>query len=313
GGVEAAPTAVGLREFAKAVQATWSVELEASDGPLKIATAPGAVDRLSLDVRRTRQILYALSCALSKRAGKGGLKAVIDAQPKADQTIAYSMTIGFAQGGLSADERDHLEKQVSRSRHVRHPAGEFLGFSVAQKLAAVLGGHVTLLDGQGGGIVRYDADVRRARPELAVNNPNAPRMANFDLGDILLVDANEISQLVVSTALSAAGWRVQAASSAEQAIELINTTSFQAAIVDLMLPRPGGDAFVRALRENQENMTIPRLALAADGSDERRAACLRAGFVDVIEKPIRPRQLVATLADAIMASDAARAAARHSA
>ena len=45
-----------------------------------------------------------------------------------------------------------------------------------------------------------------------------------------------------------------------------------------------------------EALRIAVVAVTADTSPERHTACSRAGFNGLIEKPVRPRQLVATLA-----------------
>jgi CheY-like chemotaxis protein len=50
------------------------------------------------------------------------------------------------------------------------------------------------------------------------------------------------------------------------------------------------------------NALTPVVAVTADASPERRTACERAGFSGLIEKPVRPRALVATLADILISS-----------
>jgi CheY-like chemotaxis protein len=63
---------------------------------------------------------------------------------------------------------------------------------------------------------------------------------------------------------------------------------------------------VRTLRRiSGPNQFTPILAVTADVSAERKASCQQAGFDAVIEKPIRPRALVAALADVLIA-DASR-------
>ena len=79
---------------------------------------------------------------------------------------------------------------------------------------------------------------------------------------------------------------------------------YQAILTDIHMPGGNGDMVVRSLRRAiGPNQLTPILAVTADLSAERRAACEAAGFTTLIEKPIRPRALVATLADVLMADE----------
>jgi CheY-like chemotaxis protein len=103
--------------------------------------------------------------------------------------------------------------------------------------------------------------------------------------------------------LIAAGWRVEIVSDAAQAITRIGQRRYQVILTDVHMPNGGGEAVLKAARTgNGLNALTPVVAVTADTSPERRAACTRAGFNGLIEKPIRPRPLVATLADILIAS-----------
>jgi hypothetical protein len=47
---------------------------------------------------------------------------------------------------------------------------------------------------------------------------------------------------------------------------------------------------------------VPILALTADATAECRMACEKLGFSGLIEKPVRPRALVAALADTLLSA-----------
>ena len=86
---------------------------------------------------------------------------------------------------------------------------------------------------------------------------------------------------------------------------------YQAILTDIHLPDESGDMILSTLRTTPgPNSEIPVLAVTADLTDTRRTACKAAGFVAMIEKPIRPRTMVATLADILMMGDSPDAWAR---
>ncbi|KCZ65911.1 hypothetical protein L53_00960 [Hyphomonas sp. L-53-1-40] len=78
------------------------------------------------------------------------------------------------------------------------------------------------------------------------------------------------------------------------------------------MPGATGDEVLKAIRDGRgPNALAPVIAVTADVSPERRLACEEAGFTTIIEKPIRPRALVATLVDILLADRAAAAEADH--
>jgi CheY-like chemotaxis protein len=146
--------------------------------------------------------------------------------------------------------------------------------------------------------------VYRAGPRLAVEAPHKPRRRSLTLGHILIAEDHAVSALVMSRALTAAGWKVDVVVNAADAVACAMAAPFQAILADIHMPGGSGENIVRTLRATQgPNQLAPILAVTAETGAERRAACERAGFTAMIEKPIRPRALVATLADVLMADE----------
>lgn len=146
--------------------------------------------------------------------------------------------------------------------------------------------------------------VLRAGPRLAAQAPHKPRMRSLTLGHILIAEDHDVSTLVMSRALTAAGWKIDTVANGEAAIANAMAARYQAILTDIHMPGVNGEMVVRALRRSDgPNQLTPILAVTADLSAERRAACEAAGFTALIEKPIRPRALVATLADVLMADE----------
>ena len=160
-----------------------------------------------------------------------------------------------------------------------------------------------------------DIPVRKAGPRLvaspAPEKTIRPQMGKFDLGRILVIEDHAASALVITEALRAAGWEVDHAPNASAAREYVFDVGYQAILTDIHLPDESGDMILRTLRMTPgPNSEIPVLAVTADLTDARRMACKAAGFIAMIEKPIRPRALVATLADILMMGDSPDAWAR---
>ena len=123
----------------------------------------------------------------------------------------------------------------------------------------------------------------------------------FDLGEILVAEDHDTTAFVIRESLVAAGWRVECVPDATIAAQRLAVRRYQAILSDVHMPGGGGEAVLRAARFGPgHNSTIPILALTADATPERREACEKLGFSGLIEKPVRPRALVAALADTLL-------------
>jgi two-component system, OmpR family, KDP operon response regulator KdpE len=92
--------------------------------------------------------------------------------------------------------------------------------------------------------------------------------------------------------LRPAGYEVVTTATMEQALDALALTSFDAAILDLLLPDGDGVALTQRIREWSE---LPVLVLSAIGEEEQKVRALRAGADDYITKPFGPDELMARL------------------
>ena len=109
---------------------------------------------------------------------------------------------------------------------------------------------------------------------------------------ILLVEDDARLAAMVSDYLGEAGFRVSSTASGAEAERLLKGDSFDAAILDLMLPDMDGLDLCRRVRA-QSN--IPVLMLTARGDPLDRVVGLELGADDYLPKPFEPRELLARL------------------
>jgi two-component system, OmpR family, KDP operon response regulator KdpE len=93
-----------------------------------------------------------------------------------------------------------------------------------------------------------------------------------------------------------AGFEVDPASTAAEALDHAAVRPPDAAIVDLMLPDGSGVELCRRLREWT---SMPILVLSAIGDEDTKVEALEAGADDYVTKPFGPRELVARLGAAL--------------
>lgn len=304
-----------LHEFANDARDLWQSRIAGKRLDLRIKVAGGAVARLEADAMRIRQILFNLMSNALKFTERGYIGVELSTLEAAGN-LKLRMTVEDTGCGITDTDKARLFQAFEQARpSTASTHGGFgLGLSIAKGLARRLGGEITLADNpEGGSIFTVTMPVERAGPRLAVTGaPPKPRMRAFELGRILLAEDHAVSALVVTRALSAAGWQVDTVQTAEDAIDRAATHPYQAILTDIHLPGASGDEVLAAIRAARgPNALAPIIAVTADVSPERRLACEQAGFTTIIEKPIRPRALVASLVDILLADREAAAEAGH--
>jgi two-component system phosphate regulon response regulator OmpR len=106
---------------------------------------------------------------------------------------------------------------------------------------------------------------------------------------VLVVDDDERLRSLLQKYLSQNGFRVTAASGAEDARALMKSIAFDLMIVDVMMPGESGLELTKSVRAHSQ---IPILMLTARGEAEDRIAGLERGADDYLPKPFEPRELV---------------------
>ncbi|PYI87646.1 MAG: DNA-binding response regulator [Verrucomicrobia bacterium] len=107
---------------------------------------------------------------------------------------------------------------------------------------------------------------------------------------LVVEDDNKIASFVVK-GLKQAGYAVDHCADGEEALILAETTGYDAAVVDIMLPKLDGLSLIQRLRAGK--CRTPILILSAKASVDDRVKGLRAGGDDYLTKPFAFSELLA--------------------
>lgn len=110
---------------------------------------------------------------------------------------------------------------------------------------------------------------------------------------ILIVEDEARTAQELRSGLMTAGFEAIVAASGEEGLSLGSTASFDAMVVDVMLPGISGIEFIQHLRGS--GSTVPVIFLSAKGSLEDRLRGLEAGGDDYLTKPYSILEVVARL------------------
>jgi two-component system OmpR family response regulator len=108
---------------------------------------------------------------------------------------------------------------------------------------------------------------------------------------VLLVEDDAKIASFVEKGLRAAGYAVDHAADGETGLHLALTEPYDAAVVDIMLPKLDGLSLIERMRQEKRN--TPLLILSAKGSVDDRVKGLHSGGDDYMTKPFAFSELLA--------------------
>jgi signal transduction histidine kinase/DNA-binding response OmpR family regulator len=127
-------------------------------------------------------------------------------------------------------------------------------------------------------------DPREGR-EMAANTPRPA---------ILLVEDNLVNQEVAREYLEEFGCEIQVAENGKQAVDAVETGSFDLVFMDCLMPVMDGFQASKLIRERERRGDItplPIVALTANAFASDREKCLAAGMSDYLSKPFDPADI----------------------
>jgi two-component system phosphate regulon response regulator OmpR len=117
-------------------------------------------------------------------------------------------------------------------------------------------------------------------------------LAGSDTPHILVVDDDERIRNLLARYLRDNGLLASAVSDAKEADGLMATISFDALVIDVMMPGEDGFAMTGRIRARSD---VPIILLTARGEPQDRIKGLEVGASDYLAKPFEPRELLLRL------------------
>jgi PAS domain S-box-containing protein len=115
--------------------------------------------------------------------------------------------------------------------------------------------------------------------------------------EVLLAEDNVVNQRLATRLLEKRGHRVTVVSNGQEAVELIERSSYDLVLMDVQMPLLDGIAATKLIREREKETGhhLPIVALTAYAVKGDQDRCMAAGMDGYLPKPIRPEELDALL------------------
>jgi signal transduction histidine kinase/HPt (histidine-containing phosphotransfer) domain-containing protein len=262
------------------------------------------------DPTRLRQILINLVGNSIKFTEAGSVQLVLGLTSEKAHEPRLEISVIDTGIGMTPEQAKNVFTpfQQADTSTTRRFGGTGLGLTICRRLAAMLGGDITLQTQAGkgscfgvtictgdlNGVPLLQGEYEAIKPQEALTQ--SPPTVQFS-GRVLLAEDGIHNQRAISFYLKKAGVEVAVAPNGriacEMAIKALAANPFDVILMDMQMPEMDGYEAAMSLR--QQGYTRPIIALTAHAMSHDRDRCIKAGCTDYLAKPIDRKQLIATL------------------
>jgi PAS domain S-box-containing protein len=284
------------------LERTFAIDAERRGLRFEMRAATHVPDVLVGDPGRLRQVMVNLIGNALKFTREGSIAAEMRIEERRDDA---SFVIHFAIRdtgiGIPADKVPRVFEAFEQAdgSTTRRYGGTGLGLAICAKLVGLMDGRlwVESTEGQGSTFhftARLGQGSRRlgkATEEDAALQPEAHGLR------ILLAEDNAVNQRVARSMLERRGHEVVVVENGRRALDALDRDSFDLVLMDVQMPEMDGLAAASEIRvrETRTGTRVPIVAMTARAMQGDRERCLAAGMDGYIAKPVRMRELLATV------------------
>lgn len=246
--------------------------------------------------------IYSNCIKYNRRGGKVITHVVSNKQP--DGKILVRWEIADTGIGMSQEFLKHVFEPFSREENAGNSVGGTgLGMPIVKQLVELMGGSIKVSSrlNVGSTFVISIPFEPAAQPQKAEQAASEPTIEGCRL---LLVEDNDLNAEIAATLLEGDGAYVSIAGDGAQALEAFAKSpagTFDAILMDVMMPKMDGLAATRAIRalDRPDAARIPIIAMTGNAFQEDVQECLDAGMNAHLAKPIDMTKAGRVIADAM--------------
>ncbi len=273
---------------------------------------PPRIPNISIEERRIRQVLINLlsnAIKFTPIEGRIALKVTIEADNTTSTWIRFAVIdtgIGIARSDIGKLFQPFTQLDTALNRQYN---GTGLGLALVKGIVEMHQGSVQVQSEVGvGSQFIFDLPIQSSQRDLNGNilpdllEFSEPSTQSIDFvtdqsgaWTILLAEDNEANSNSISSYLRAKDYMLILAKNGLEAIDIAKSQLPDLILIDIQMPQMDGLEAIRQIRTHPELSTTPIIALTALAMNGDREKCLSAGANDYLAKPVKLKQLAATI------------------
>lgn len=283
---------------------------------LMIELPAGRSLKLRGDALRLRQVVANLLNNAIKFTDEGEIVVSLLLLSGEAGRVAFELKVRDSGIGIPKEAQARIFEHFAQAdgSTSRRFGGTGLGLTICRQLIEMMGGRISVDSRPGRGSCFTVAlslpiaeipelPAAQANEETTLRRVALPSLDEQYLparlrGRVLLAEDNESNQIVARTHLERFGLQVLLVGNGQQALDLLESESFDLVLMDCQMPVVDGFAACAELRRREQRAGLPRVpvvALTANAMRDDRKRCLAAGMDDYLAKPYRGDEMLAVL------------------
>jgi signal transduction histidine kinase len=262
----------------------------------KVNISPDLPGILKGDMGKLKQIVLNILTNAAKYTDKGEIDFNVTCINRTDinKCLMY-ISVKDTGRGIKKENINKLFNKFERLDEDRNTTieGTGLGLAITKSLAEMMGGKITVQSTYGeGSTFRVYLEQEIISMDIPEGNTDEIEI-DYDAHPgkrILIVDDSKMNLKVANQILKPYNFNIKLVESGYEALEVMESQTFDLILMDIMMPKMNGIETLRRLK-NIDGFNIPVVALTADaieGTDEKYK---NAGFDDYLSKPIDKHEL----------------------
>ncbi len=257
-----------------------------------------------------KQILINLSTNAIKFTHKGWVKIDVAMDKIADIAFMVRFSVLDSGIGIPKEMQEEIFTPYVSGMDVKDGESKGLGLSISYELVNALKGAIEIESNPGyGTAISFTIPLKKAPREKSrtsiIYGTGKSRLKN---ANILVVDDDENSRLLLKTILTK--WEImhEAAINGEEAIKMIEESPYDLVLMDINMPVMDGISALEIIRDKKglSPYYLPVVALTANPMQKDIDRYLQLGMNGFIVKPFSERNLIDTLSEILNKSRSVR-------
>lgn len=292
GGLRLADETFSLHGLLRQIQSLFRMRARAKGLRFRTTGLRPLPDWVRGDPQRLGQVLENLLGNAVKFTPRGAVTLRVETREGHSGRCVVAFVVEDTGIGLSEGELPHLFQPFfqGESALTRTHGGAGLGLAIARHWVAAMGGEITgePLSPRGS---RFQVTLPLGLSDAPVGIPAPVPRGQRVVRSLLLVEDEATNRAITRRLLEQEGYRVRECGSGAGALEALRGERSEIILLDLHMPGMDGLETARRIRALPGCRTLPIIGYTADTRPEMQQACLEAGMLAVLTKPVDLRAM----------------------